>query len=232
MGADVVTFLGIVVVLSVTPGADMALVMRNVLGHGFRAVWPTMAGIFCGLLVHASMSVAGLSVVLRDSETAFTVVKLVGAGWLAWMGVGALLEAWRAGRVAPAGSAVPAGSDALQRADATDAESTARPAMSAVATRALFVRGFLTNLLNVKIALFYIAFLPQFAPAGDRFVPVALGLALAQMAIGMAWITIYAALVARAGAAIQGSPRARRWLEGSTGAALIGFGVRLATASR
>jgi threonine/homoserine/homoserine lactone efflux protein len=214
MAADVVTFLGIVVVLAITPGADMALVMRNVLAAGFRTLWPTMAGIVSSLAVHITLCVAGLSVVLRDSEVAFTTVKLVGAAWLAWMGIGAIIEAWRVGR------------------GRTTPDSVARAETAASSARTMFLRGFLTNLLNVKIALFYIAFLPQFAPAGDRFVPVALGLATAQVLVGITWLTIYATIIARAGAAINGSPRTRRWLEGSTGAALLGFGLRLATAGR
>ena len=218
MGAEVITFLGIVVILAVTPGADMALVMRNVLGGGFRALWPTLAGIVASLSVHIMLCVAGLSVVLRDSDVAFTTVKLIGAGWLAWMGIGAIVEAWRVGKRAPA----PVDADGPSEA----------PVANATTPRSMFLRGFLTNLLNVKIALFYIAFLPQFAPAGDRFVPVALGLAVAQVLVGITWLTIYAAIVARAGAAINGSPRTRRWIEGSTGAALVGFGVRLATAGR
>ncbi|MCW2927199.1 MAG: rhtC, partial [Thermoleophilia bacterium] len=98
--------------------------------------------------------------------------------------------------------------------------------------RTLYVRGFFTNLLNVKIALFYIAFLPQFAPAGDDFVLASLGLALVQALVGFLWLISYAALVARAGHALGTSPRAKAWLEGTTGAALVGFGVRLASASR
>ncbi len=217
MTVEVVTFLGIVVILAITPGADMALVMRNVLSGGFRALWPTMGGIIGGFAVHITLCVAGLSVVLRDSDVAFTTVKLLGAAWLAWMGIGAIIGAWR-GAHAPMADEV-----------GIDAASSRAAAGSA---RSMFVGGFLTNLLNVKIALFYIAFLPQFAPAGDRFVPVALGLAIVQVLVGMIWLTLYAALVARAGAAIHRNPRTRRWIEGSAGAALVGFGVRLATAGR
>lgn len=217
MLAEAATFLGIVTVLAVTPGADMALVMRHVLAHGFRAAWPTLGGIFSGLAVHAVLCVAGLSVVLRQSDVAFASVKLLGAGWLVWMGVGAVREAIRARRSAN-------GATSLE------------PALMTLApmppARTLYVRGFFTNLLNVKIALFYIAFLPQFAPAGDRFVPVAIGLAFVQGLVGFLWLLTYGALVARAGHALGTSPRAKSWLEAVTGVALIGFGVRLAAASR
>jgi threonine/homoserine/homoserine lactone efflux protein len=209
------TFLAIVLVLTITPGADMALVMRNVLAHGFRATWPTLAGIEVGLLTHATLCVTGLSLVLRESDVAFTSVKLAGAAWLAWLGLSAV---WGALRSGPTQGEVHAG----------EVEPSARE----MDRRALFVRALFTNLLNVKIALFYIAFLPQFAPAGDRFVPVAIGLTAIQSAIGLAWLSCYGALVARAGDALAAHPRARRWLEGSTGAALVGFGLKLATAAR
>lgn len=216
MLADALTFLAIVVVLTVTPGADMALLMRHVLAHGFRATWPTIAGIETGLAIHVTLCVAGLSVVLRESTLAFSLVKLAGAAWLAWLGASAILAAVRSRRA--------------DRIDPREAGGAEQP--RAASSRTLYGRGLLTNLLNVKIALFYIAFLPQFAPAGDGFVPVALALAAVQALVGFAWLVSYAAVVARAGAALQASPLARRWLEGTTGVALLGFSLRLATAAR
>ena len=217
--ADALTFLGIVVVLTVTPGADMALLLRHVLAHGVRAAAPTIAGIMSGLAVHATLCVAGLSVVLRESELAFSVVKLAGGAWLAWMGVTAILAAIRHGR-------------AREQAQSPGGVAAGAPERERVPFRSLWVRGFLTNLLNVKIALLYIALLPQFAPSGDRFVPVALALAVVQMAIGALWLVAYAAAIARARDAIVANPRVQRWVEGSTGAALVGFGLRLASAAR
>lgn len=218
MTADALTFLGIVLLLTVTPGADMALVMRHVLAHGRRATWPTLLGIETGLAIHVTASVAGLSVLLRDSDVAFTTVKLAGAAWLTWLGIAAILGAWRM----------------RTRGDGSLLATSGLPPSPerSVPFRVLYVRGLLTNLLNVKIALFYIAFLPQFAPRGDRFVPVALSLAAVQVLVGLAWLVLYALLVARAGDALEARPRARRWLEAVTGSALVGFGVRLATAGR
>jgi threonine/homoserine/homoserine lactone efflux protein len=215
---DAFTFLGIVLVLTIMPGADMALVMRHVLQHGRGAAWPTLLGIETGLLVHVTACVAGLSLLLRDSQVAFTTVQLAGAAWLVWLGIGAIATAMR-GRSGQASDHV---------GDVGGDLAATTPARF----RTLYVRGLLTNLLNVKIALFYIAFLPQFAPQGERFVPVALTLALVQAAIGLAWLALYAVLVARAGDALQSRPRARRWLEYATGSALVGFGLRLASVGR
>jgi threonine/homoserine/homoserine lactone efflux protein len=215
---DALTFIGIVVVLTVTPGADMALLMRHVLAHGFRATWPTVAGIVSGLMVHATLCVAGLSVVLRESEVAFTTVKLAGGAWLSWIGISTLLAAIQSrGRTVE---------EQLEGEPAGDDDP------NGFRFRTLYVRGLLTNILNVKIALLYIALLPQFAPSGDRFVPVALALAAIQASIGVLWLFTYAAAIARARDALKGNPRVQRWIEGSTGAALVGLGARLASAAR
>lgn len=218
MLADALTFLGIVLVLTVTPGPDMALMLRHVLAHGRRGVVPTVAGIVSGLGVHATLSVAGLSVVLRESDVAFSAVKFVGGAWLAWMGISAIIGVVKAAR---------AKTDQSALADAASAEP--RDAFSA---RRLFLRALLTNLLNVKIALLYIALLPQFAPSGDGFVPVALLLATIQIGIGVMWQLGYGFLIARTRDSLTSNPRVQRWVEGSTGAALVGFGVRLGSAAR
>lgn len=214
MAVDWPTFLGIVLVLTVAPGADMALVMRHVLAYGLRSAWPTLLGIETGLAIHVTASVAGLSVLLRDSHAAFTTVKLAGAAWLAWLGIGAIVAAVRVpghgGGDDGSGAPVGGGHE------------------PAPAARTLYVRGLLTNVLNVKIALFYIAFLPQFAPRGDRFVPVALTLAAIQALIGLAWLSCWAVLVARSGDLLHSRPGVRRAVEVATGCALVGFGIRLA----
>lgn len=224
--AGVLTFLGIVLVLTVTPGADMALIMRNVLRDGLRAAWPTQAGIFSGIMVHVMMCVLGFSVVLRESPVAFDTVKLLGAAWLAWLGACALLDAFRTRR--------PRGRGSSESPTRDHGSTSHRPAtrVNPRSARRLYLSGLLTNLLNVKIALFYIAFLPQFVSPGPGFIPAALGLAAAQAAIGAAWLASYAVMVDRAGRALHGSMRTRRLLEGSTGIALLGFGLRLATAGR
>lgn len=216
--ADALTFLGIVVVLTVTPGVDMALVMRTVLRDGMHAVWPTLGGVFSGMAVHVTLCVLGLSVVLRESDTAFASVKYAGAAWLAWLGVSSILAARRA-------------SPRVQVAAAADVDVDAPlPVARPVVTgwRRHYVRGLLTNLLNVKIALFYVAFLPQFAPSGESFAPVALALAAVQASIGFAWLASYGLLVERTGQALRDLPRVRRVFERATGVALLGFGIRLA----
>ncbi|MBC7644908.1 MAG: LysE family translocator [Thermoleophilia bacterium] len=227
------TFLGVVVVLTLTPGADMALVMRNVLAFGRPSLMPTIAGIFSGLAVHITSCVIGLSLVLARSDTAFTVVKVAGAAYLVWLGMQGLLASRRAAAGAQV-EATAATADA-ERAPAQPAVTDAIPAMAvtpAVPFRQLYRQGFLGNLLNVKIALFYLSFLPQFAHPGPGFALRALGLAAVQMTIGFAWLLIYGQIIERAANRSRGgeASRSRLLLERFTGFALIAFGLRLALA--
>lgn len=209
MRGDPMTFLGIILVLTITPGADMALITRAVIRGGRAAIAPTLAGIFSGVAVHVTASITGLSLTIARSPTAFSVVKLAGALYLAWIGVQSLRAWWKLRSQPDAGAP-----DEL-------------PAAPVRARRGLYRDGFMTNILNVKIALFYIALLPQFAPRGDQFLPVAAMLTAIQIAFGFTWLLTLGLLVARAGHAIESS-RVRARIEGVAGVTLIALGVRLA----
>lgn len=187
--------------LTLSPGPDTMLVLRNTLRGGRGDGLRTTLGISSGLIVHASLSALGLSLILVQSAAAFEVVKLAGAGYLVWLGAQSLRAAWR-GQAATVG------------APSTGPQ---RP----------FREGLLTNVLNPKVAVFYLAFLPQFIAPGDAVFLKSLLLAAIHMAMGLVWLSAVAA-------AVQGAQRfvtsraARRWIDGVCGAVLVGFGVRLA----
>lgn len=204
---DFLTFISVIFVLTVTPGADMAVVARVALAGGLAHVWPTLAGIFSGLAVHIALSITGLSLAVAHSPTAFTAVKVAGAGYLCWLGLSTI---W---------------ATRTQRDGRSGAEQKQAPAVSRTA---LWRAGFLTNLLNVKIGLFYIALLPQFASTGNEFVASALTVAAIQAVCGFSWLLFYGLLVSRAGAALGDSPT-RRWLERASGVTLVALSLRLAT---
>jgi RhtB (resistance to homoserine/threonine) family protein len=197
--------LGVLALLTISPGADMALIAKVTIARGRRAAFLTSLGICSGLLVHASTSALGLSVILATSAEAFTVVKLAGAVYLAYLGVQSLRESLRA--------------------DPMPIETPQ------VTGRRSFVMGLLNNVLNPKVAVFYLTFLPQFIDPAGNVLAQSLIFALAHAVMGTLWLAAYAYVVARISRHFAGG-RVRRWLERTTGLVLIGLGARLALERR
>ena len=205
LDGSILAFVGIAVLLTILPGADMALVAKVTLLDGRRAAFFTSLGICAGLPVHATASALGLSLVLATSAEAFTVVKFVGAAYLAYLGIRTLRDSFRAA------------------ADQVVAAGRTRSG------RAAFLQGWVSNVLNPKVALFYLTFLPQFISPGDNVLAKSLLLAAIHGLLGLVWLPLYAYAIDRVGAVVRG---ARRWLERLSGAALIGLGLRLALERR
>jgi threonine/homoserine/homoserine lactone efflux protein len=203
----VYAFIGVAAILTILPGADMALVTRNVLAIGRRRTMLTIAGIGSGCIIHATASALGLSAILATSAAAFNVVKTVGALYLVWLGVQSIREASRP---------VSAPSDS----------SNTRGARLGP-----FLQGFLTNVLNPKVAIFYLTFLPQFIGPGEPVFRRSLFLASLHIAMGFVWLTAYAWFIDRLGAVLT-RPAVKAWLERVTGGLLIALGARLAWARR
>jgi threonine/homoserine/homoserine lactone efflux protein len=200
--AELLAFVGVAVIVIVTPGQDTALTIRNTLAGGRRAGIRTAAGVVCGQAVWALAASAGIAALLVASEPAFVALKVLGAAYLAYLGAQALLAAVRP----RAGVPVPA-----------------RPAARGRELR----QGLLSNLGNPKMAVFFSSLLPQF---GDSFHAL-LGLGLLFCALTMVWLSAYAAALARAGAVLR-RPRVRRAIDAVTGTALVALGIRLAAADR
>lgn len=195
-------FIGVAALLTILPGADMALVTRNVLAFGRQRAMLTIAGICAGCVIHATASALGLSAILATSATAFNVVKTLGAAYLIWIGVQSI----------------------------RDANRPAAPASSGSSSRARlgpFLQGFLTNILNPKVAVFYLTFLPQFISPGEPVLRRSLLLASIHIAMGCVWLAAYAWFIDRLGAVLT-RPRVKAWLERVTGGLLIALGARLA----
>jgi threonine/homoserine/homoserine lactone efflux protein len=204
MPQHALVFLAIVSLLTITPGADMAMVARSVFTGGRRAAFATTLGISAGCLVWACASALGVAAVLAASQTAYDALRLVGAVYLIWLGVQSLLTA----------------------------RSGAAPVAPTEAARGKpFRQGLLTNLFNPKIAVFYSTFLPQFIAPGDSALVVSMLLAGVHIALGIAWLSLYAWLLARAVDTFKGS-RLRRTLDALTGTVLVALGLRLAAERR
>jgi threonine/homoserine/homoserine lactone efflux protein len=197
-------FLGLAFLLTITPGADTALVTRNTLARGRMAAMVTALGIGLGCLTHATLSALGLSAVLARSAAVYDAVRWVGAAYLLYVGITGLRGV-------------------LRGAGGTRVEAAARPAGAARS----FGEGLLTNLLNPKVAIFYLSFLPQFVTGSDWVLGKSLELASIHVAMGIAWLSLYAWLLDSLGAWIL-RPRVRAYLEGVTSGVLIVFGAKLA----
>jgi len=202
------TFCAVAAVLTITPGADTLLVLRNAIRGGWTDGVATMFGISSGLLVHASLSALGLSVLLQRSAEAYQVVQWIGAAYLIWLGI----DSWRRSRHVP---------------DEESATAMADSSPLPVAPRRSFGEGFLTNLLNPKVALFYLALLPQFVGSGTGALPRSLFLASIHIGMGVLWLGVLS-LTVNASRRWVRRGGVRRWMERVSGSLLLALGVRLA----
>lgn len=215
MDTRLLAFVGLAALLTITPGADTAVVTKVALEHGRRAALRTTVGIITGLMLWATASAVGLAAILTASATAFTIIKFAGAAYLLWLGIQSIWPGRRQQEVAPA--------------PAPDGEM--RGALDGGAGRSPFLRGLLSNLLNPKVGIFYTTFLPQFIAPGESVFAKSLLLAAIHGAMGLAWLSGYAALVAKAGDVLR-RPSIKRALDRVTGVVLIAFGLRLAVERR
>lgn len=195
--------LAVLALLTISPGADMALVAKITLERGRRDAQLATMGICSGLLVHATASALGLSVILATSAEAFTVVKFAGAAYLVYLGVQTLRSSFRHEDVAAA----------------------PRRATSP------FLQGLLSNVLNPKVAVFYLTFMPQFMSPGDNVLVRSLAFAVAHGIMGVAWLSAYGYVLSRI-SVVLGRSGVRRWLERVTGGVLVALGLRLALERR
>jgi threonine/homoserine/homoserine lactone efflux protein len=192
------------VLLTITPGLDTALVLRTAAAEGSRPALFAAVGIVGGCLVWAASVAAGLAVLLVASRFAYTVLRWAGAGYLLYLGVRMLC-----------------------RPRTSFLESN----RSGIRGRSAFARGALTNLLNPKVGVFYISFLPQFIPSGVSVAPYAMLLGLIHAILGLLW---FACLIGVMGPLARWlrRPNIVRTLDRATGTVFILFGARLALEAR
>lgn len=202
MPAHLLPFPAVVAVLTITPGPDMALVLRNGVRGGSRAAWWTGLGCCTGIACYASATTAGLSALLIASHAAFTTLRVVGGVYLAYLGATVLWLARRHMTVATAET----------------------PA--AVTRRTAYRQGLVTNLLNPKIALLFLTLIPQFVSTGEPAVRTTGELAGTFLVIAVVWWRVFSLAVGALGRVLA-RPRVRATLERLTGVVLIGLGVRV-----
>lgn len=206
-----ITCLLAVTLLTLSPGVDTLLIIRNSSRGGWNDGAVSSLGICSGLFVHATVSALGISIILLKTAWAFSLLKLAGAGYLVWLGVGS----WR--RVISHTGGVFFTNFNSQRQQFRFLRS--------------FREGFLSNVLNPKTVIFYMAFLPQFInPAGSPLVQ-SLYVAGLHFCVAMIYQCLLAAMVDRARLWLQ-KPAVSRVFDGLTGSMLLFLGLKLASANR
>ncbi|AWK86519.1 LysE family translocator [Azospirillum thermophilum] len=199
------------IVLVLAPGPDSLLVLSRSISDGRRGGLVATAGITAGNLLHASFAAAGITALIAASPALFDALRYAGGAYLAWIGLRSLKAAWATRRAGP------------------DALPSAAPARS----RTVFLQALLTNLLNPKVILFYLAFVPQFvAPALGHVGLQTFILGGILGSLGGLYMTAIAALSAGAARRILASPRVRVVLDGMAGILFLGFAVRLLLTER
>jgi RhtB (resistance to homoserine/threonine) family protein len=209
MGAHFLLFLGVAALVIVVPGPDTAVVTKNILVHGRRAGFGTSIGVSAGIAVWTLAAAVGVASLVRASAVAFTVLKLIGALYLIWLGLQALRAARHTGSAARLSSA----------------------STSPMSARGGFRQGLLSDLANPKIGIFFTSLLPQFVDPGHPVLLPFLALGAVFVVMTVVWLSAYCLIAARAAETLQ-RPRVKAAMDRVTGCVLIALGVRVAIERR
>lgn len=204
-------FLGVSAVVIMTPGPDTAVTVRNTLLGGRFAGILTALGISTGQAIWALATSFGVVALLVASEFLFQAVKYAGAAYLVWLGVHALVAAWRG-----TGDGAIAG---------------VRTGAARLSPSRAFLQGLVSDLGNPKMAVFFASLLPQFATSGEGLFAALMSLGLVFSLMTFLWLVVYAFVIAKAGEVLR-RPAIRRWIEAVTGTLLVALGVRMAAEQR
>ena len=190
------------ILLIILPGPDTAIVTKNTLVVSRRAGFETMFGTLTALMIHTTFAIVGLSAIIVQSAKLFTVIKFVGAIYLIYLGVKTFI--------------------AMTKRKAPTAIQTSTPSKSSN-----YFQGFFTNLLNPKVAVFFLTFLPQFVANPNEPIIPFLILGITYTVLTLVWFIFYITLLSQI-RAFMNKPTTQKWMEGITATVLVGFGIQLA----
>ncbi|MEK4495462.1 LysE family translocator [Ureibacillus sp. FSL W8-0352] len=196
-------FVVMCMLLIILPGPDFAVVTKNTLTLGKAGGLKTAAGTCCALLIHTTFAILGLSAIIVKSALLFSIIKYIGAIYLIYIGIKALLS--------------------LRKSETTESEINNVHRFS---NGSCFKQGFFTNILNPKVALFFLTFFPQFVDSGSTFIPFLI-MGITYAILTAIWFILYVYLIHQISAFMK-NIRTQKVIEGVTGAILIGFGLKLA----
>ena len=201
---NLIAFTFAATLLTLTPGLDTALILRTAAVEGKQQALRAALGINSGCLLWGAAVAFGLGALIAVSELAFNVLKYCGAAYLGWLGLNMLLR---------------------PRKSLTPVEAAVKPSQN------WFLKGMMGNILNPKIGIFYVSFLPQFIPQGQPLVAWTFGLVSIHVAIGMLWSIILIAAT-KPLASLLRREKVIAWMDRATGMIFILFAARLAVSKR
>lgn len=202
---QIISFTLMALLLVVSPGPNGLLIAKTVPTAGKNAGFANVAGFLAAFYLHGSLSILGISVLLMKSSEAFMLVKMIGAIYLCWIGIKSLLAAFKQVDTIPA----------------------AKPLVSQSTLFKSFLEGFLTNALNPKVSMFYLAAFPQFIPIGENAIAYGFLLVTIHSVMNMLWFSAMVIMLSKL-AGFAKHHVMQRLLKGLTGLVFIGFGLKLA----
>ena len=206
----IISFTCMAALLVMSPGPNLVLIVKNTALYGKRAGYCNVAGFVAAFYVHGTLSILGLSVILVQSAQLFFIVKLLGAMYLIWLG----LKAWHSVFVTP-----------------QKTKMQVKPQSGAklsIPMHTAFIEGFLTNALNPKVSMFYLAAFPHFMPTGTHAIELAFLLVLIHSLLNMIWFSSIVFVSFKASQKVY-SQNLIRGLKALTGTILIAFGIKVAS---
>ena len=201
----ILAFMTVTALLVISPGPNGVLIAKTVPTSGKLAGFANIAGFVTAFYIHGAFVMFGLSMLLLRSAELFFVVKMLGAAYLCYVGVKALMQAWKGNVVAHA----------------------VTPARRRRTLVAAYIEGLLTNALNPKVSIFYIAAFPQFLPLESTTAANVFLLVFLHSMINLVWFSAMVMVFSRLTGFVR-SGRAERWVKAITGVVFIGFGMKLA----
>jgi len=203
---EILAFLVAATLLVMSPGPNGVLIAKTVPTSGRATGFANVVGFVSAFYVHGALSILGISIILVQSPIAFTVVKFLGAGYLFWIGIKAIIDAF-SGVQEPREIATAKNKKSLSKG---------------------FVEGFLTNVLNPKVSMFYLAAFPQFISAEQTSAESAFFLVFLHSMINAVWFGAMVLLFSSLASVVR-NVNFQRWLKGTTGVVFMGFGIKLAS---
>jgi len=204
--SEILAFAFVASLLVMSPGPNGVLIAKTVPTSGRAAGFANVAGFVTGFYLHGAMAILGISIMLVQSATAFTIVKYLGAAYLCWIGIKSLIAAWQG----------------------VESAAKVKPAVKRRTLANAYIEGLLTNALNPKVSMFYLAAFPQFITLGETTPLASFTLVAIHSLINAVWFGAMVLVMSRLTAIAQNG-QFQRWLKGVTGVVFIGFGAKLAT---